>query len=129
MLRQLSFNLERVHSQAHDANEIALRSNFPLKFSSLVKCLTSPWGKMLALRCAGSRDCPLGAQPFISWLLRDKRSCKWSNRSALPCFSFSLVYFLFFPSISLFFSDVTHEVCSHQVTFILIALQCSLGPL
>ena len=25
---------------------------------------------------------------FISWLLRDKRSCKWSNRSALPCFSF-----------------------------------------
>lgn len=25
---QLSFNLERVHFQAHSANEIALRSNF-----------------------------------------------------------------------------------------------------
>lgn len=56
MLRQLSFNLEQVHFQAHDANEVALRSNFPLKFSHLVKCLTSPWGKMLALRCTGSRD-------------------------------------------------------------------------
>lgn len=39
MLGQLSFNLERVHFQAHDANEVALRSNFPLKFSYLVKCL------------------------------------------------------------------------------------------
>ena len=55
-LRQLSFNLGWVHFQAHNANETALRSNFPLKFSCLVKCLTSSWGRMLALRCTGSRD-------------------------------------------------------------------------
>ena len=30
--------------------------------------------------------------------------------------------FLFSPSVSLLFSDVTHEVCSHQVTFIMIGL-------
>ena len=53
MLRQLSF-MSSCSSTKDKQN--SLWSRFALKCSYLVKCLTLPWGKMLALRCTWSRE-------------------------------------------------------------------------